>query len=290
MQNQIVRISMLRMALVLAIAAVTMGLVLALQFKTARAAPTASQQVYAVTKNNRLVSFKAAKSCKLVADYAITGMQPGEKMLGIDFRPATAALYGIGSTSRLYTIDTGSGAATIVGSGPITTALASDNIGFDFNPTVDRIRLVTDSGQNLRLHPDTAAVAFIDTSLAYGGADVNAGATPDVVGAGYTNPDVITTTATVLYDIDATLDILVSQNPPNSGTLNTIGALGVNAKSNSGFDISLNDAYLIVTPSKDPGGNCGASQLYTVNLGTGSASFLGAIGTAKPIRAMAVVP
>jgi len=43
---------------------------------------------------------------------------------------------------------------------------------------------------------------------------------------------------TVLYDIDSGVDALLIQNPPNGGTLNTVGALGINATDEVGFDIS----------------------------------------------------
>jgi hypothetical protein len=41
--------------------------------------------------------------------------------------------------------------------------LAGTSFGFDFNPTVDRIRLVSDSGQNLRLNPNSGAGATTTT-------------------------------------------------------------------------------------------------------------------------------
>jgi hypothetical protein len=39
------------------------------------------------------------------------------------------------------------------------------NASLDFNPTVDRIRLVTASGQNLRLHPELGTVVATDGSI-----------------------------------------------------------------------------------------------------------------------------
>src|SRR5688572_12188184 len=80
----------------------------------------------------------------------IKGLQRGEEILGLDMRPATGQLYALGSSSRLYTIDYIAGTATPVGTGPFTPALIGTRFGFDFNPTVDRIRIVSDTGQNLR--------------------------------------------------------------------------------------------------------------------------------------------
>jgi hypothetical protein len=88
----------------------------------------------------------------------LKGLQPDEKILDIDFRPATGQLYGLGSTSRIYVINPETGDARMVGAAPFTPALTGALAGFDFNPTVDRIRVVTDQGQNLRLNPETGAV------------------------------------------------------------------------------------------------------------------------------------
>src|SRR4030095_15839230 len=103
--------------------------------------------------------------------------QGGENVLGIDFRPATGELYGLGSTSRLYRIDIANGAAVQVGAGPFSPLLSGTDFGFDFNPQSDRIRVVSDAEQNLRLNPDTLAT-FVDAALNPAG---------NVVAAAYTN-------------------------------------------------------------------------------------------------------
>ena len=101
------------------------------------------------------------------ADVTITGLQPGESVLAIDVRPATGQLYALGSTSRLYIIDVVTGAARQVGTGTFARACSAASFGFDFNPTVDRIRVVSDTEQNLRLNPDTGAVVAADTNLTH---------------------------------------------------------------------------------------------------------------------------
>ena len=80
--------------------------------------------------------------------------------------------------AALYVVSPLTGAATAVG-GPFTPALSGTVFGFDFNPTVDRIRVVSDTGQNLRLNPDTGAVATADGAINPG--------TPRIVGSAYTN-------------------------------------------------------------------------------------------------------
>ena len=88
-----------------------------------------------------------------VAVYKVTGLQAGEEILGVDQRPATAQLYALGSSSRLYTIDLVTSTATEVGTGPFTPALNGTSFGFDFNPTVDRIRIVSNNGDISRTSP-----------------------------------------------------------------------------------------------------------------------------------------
>jgi hypothetical protein len=142
---------------------------------------------------------------ELVDERLITGLQPNERILGIDFRPATGELYGLGSSSRLYVIDTFSAEATQVGS-PFAVALSGTSFGFDFNPTVDRIRVVSNTEQNFRLNPNTGAI--VDSDLVAPGLQLDGnlkyanGANPNVAGSAYTNSDNDPTTGTVLYNID----------------------------------------------------------------------------------------
>lgn len=229
-----------------------------------------SETLY-VSTTNQLLRFDSASPGTLGSTLTVTGLQAGESLEGIDFRPANGQLYGLGSSGRLYTINVTTGAATQVGA---PFSLVGSRFGFDFNPTVDRIRVVSNLGQNLRLHPDTGAVAATDPNLAFALTDVNAGETPMATGAGYTNSlaGAITTT---LYDLELNNDVLVTQNPANNGTLNTIGPLGVAAvDSFVGFDISARTktAYAAINPG-------GGSILYRVDLSTGTALRVGTIGS-----------
>jgi uncharacterized protein DUF4394 len=241
--------------------------------------------VYALAGHNHLLSFDSADPGTIVSDTAITGVR--RNLIGIDFRPATGTLYALTRTN-LYTIDTATGVATKVGSTPLDPAANGGQFGFDFNPTVDRIRVVSNNGQNLRLNPNTGAVAVVDTNLAYAAGDANAGEDPHVVGAAYTNNDNSGTTGTTLYDIDSELDILLIQNPPNNGTLNTVGSLGVNFKARVGFDIfSQIDAGTGAATSNTAYASSN-NDFYTIDLTTGTATFVGTIGTHQPVRDIAV--
>lgn len=207
---------------------------------------------------------------------AITGLQPGETLFGIDFRPVNGQLYAIGSTSRLYTINTSNGAAALVGSGPLSTLLVGNDVGFDFNPTVDRIRLVTSSGQNLRLNPETGAVAMVDGPLNPG--------TPTVTASAYTN-NFAGATTTTLYNIETSMNTarLFTQTPPNDGTLVPVGSLGVAAEGANGFDIggTSGTAYALLRSN-------GTTVLYTVNLTNGSATAVGTLPGNPIVRGFAL--
>lgn len=240
--------------------------------------PPPAEPIFAVTSANRLLRFTNVTPGLLTASQLISGLQSGETVLGIDFRPADGRLYALGSTSRIYTVDTVSGAATIVGTQPLTQTLAGTAFGFDFNPVPDRIRLISDAEQNLRIHPVTGVVVGIDATLAYTTTDANTGANPEVVAAAYTN-NISGSTTTTLYAIDAALDILVRQGglngppSPNTGRLFSVGDLGVDATQMTGFDVSPSGvAYAAITAGSGP------SNFYWIDLSTGTASALGVIG------------
>jgi hypothetical protein len=269
-------------------------------------AQSVDQELIALTTSNRLVRLSTVDTCATEPPVKVTGLQPDEFLLGIDVRPATGELYGLGSSSRIYRLDPITGQATAVGAAPFVIQLSGTAFGFDFNPTVDRIRIVSNMGQNLRVHPDLGTVVDFDPiapgvqpdgSLAYDAttadgdpADVNAGVPPLAAGAAYTNPDNDPATGTTLYVIDADLNGLAIQAPPNNGVLNTVGTLGANTSQLAGFDIdATNQAFAAL---KLVGGDqvkgCGNSALVSIDLATGATSVVGVIGTPNPIVGLAV--
>ena len=144
------------------------------------AGPTSSgPTIYGLTATNTLITFEARMANQVTSEVAITGLQPGEAIVGIDFRPSdlngdavsdVGKLYGVGSTSRVYLIDPATGQAT---SGvPLTTAtgaavvLAGTAFGVGFNPVPDRLRVHSDANQNLRINVDNGVTA-VDTALSY---------------------------------------------------------------------------------------------------------------------------
>jgi hypothetical protein len=242
------------------------GVVLALTALVVSPSTTFAEPITVVAVNNILISFDSATPGTLSSQVGITGLQAGEAILAIDFRPANGALYGLGSSNRLYTINQTTGAATQVGSAGAFT-LSGTSFGFDFNPTVDRIRVVSDTDQNLRLNPNDGSLTATDTPITPSGQR-------DVFGSAYTN-NFAGATTTTLYAIDSGVNGLFIQNPPNNGTLIQVGAFGVDPQGAGGFDISglSGIAYAGLTV-----GTAG-SQLFIINLTTGAATLVGNIGS-----------
>jgi hypothetical protein len=254
-------------------------------------APEQGPRLIGLTLDGKLVTFPAGKPGQTSSPVAISGLAGGESILGITIRPSTGGLYGLGSSNRLYLIDRNSGTATAVGAGPFAPALIGQNFGFDFNPTVDRIRVVSDAQQNLRLHPDLGTVVDGDPATADVQGDASLNPAGAVSAAAYTN-SVAGATTTTLYTIDYAADTLLRQGgpdgmppSPNTGTLTLIGSLGVATNPAVGFDIAPmgNIAYAVL---QGPAG----SRLHTVNLGSGAATLVGDVGYGGAIRAIAVLP
>lgn len=177
----------------------------------------------------------------------------------------------MGSTSRIYTINLGTGAATQVGV-QLPTLLLGTQFGFDFNPTVDRIRVVSNTGQNLRLNPNDGTISAVDGMINPG--------TPSLGAAAYTN-NFAGATSTMLFVIDTNTDKVYLQDPPNNGTLVERGALGINIDGADGFDIGSmsQKAYLVATVGT-------STNIYTINTTTGAATSLSSYPNA--VRGFAV--
>ena len=262
-----------------------------------------AEKVVAVTASHQLIKFNAGQPQKILASMPIKGLAAGESILGIDYRVSKDALYALGSSGRLYTLNEDTAQLTPVGAAPFSVKLDGNLFGFDFNPTVDRIRVISSSGQNLRLHPDTGAVVDsnptadgvqIDGPLAYAASDANVGKKPSVVGAAYSynkaDPKITTN-----FALDAATGALVTQGSregtqpavsPNTGQMFTVGKLGVNFE-DAAFDIQqLSDVAFAALSGKELRG----VRWYSLDLKTGEARFIGTIDTREGIRAMAMEP
>lgn len=232
-----------------------------------------SRMLYATTDQNLLLRFNERSPERLKDVQSISGLPGGVTLRGIDFRPLTGDLYGVGSDNVVYRVNPST--AIAVAEGPaFTPALRGASFGVDFNPTVDKIRVVSDAAQNLRLNVDEGTVLSADK-------DLNPG-TPQVVAAGYTNSSFSATkpAATQLFVIDAAADQLLLQNPPNDGTLTMPKRLGIDVGPQTGFDIAGadNTGYLATSTPRSRG-----SSVYRVDVTTGKTRSLGRIGGGKRI-------
>jgi hypothetical protein len=227
-----------------------------------------AELIYA-TNGSSITRFDSG-SLGVTTTVSLTGLQGGETLVGIDLRPSNGLLYGVGSTSRIYTIDPLTGATSQVGAAGAFT-LNGTAFGTDFNPVPDRIRQVSNTEQNLRLNPDNGTLTGTDGALNPAG---------NVVAVAYSN-NFAGASTTTLYAIDSASGTLGIISVPNSGgPINTVGSLGLGTNLNEaiGFDISglSSLAFASITTG-------GISRLYTINLATGAATLAssngGAIGT-----------
>lgn len=205
-------------------------------------------KVVGLTDDGRLVVFRAGAPRRSRDLGFVQGMQsPDTHLVGIDYRVQDGKLYGVGDGGGVYRfdgIDSGSANGALVNrlvdAAGMPVALQGQYFGVDFNPAADRLRIVSDTGQNLRHNVNAGGVTAVDDPLDYPpGTPLNtAGPTAlGVAAAAYTNNDLDAKTGTALFDIDTTRDQLVLQSPPNNGSLAMLGALGLDVSAQAGFDI-----------------------------------------------------
>jgi uncharacterized protein DUF4394 len=253
---------------------------------SAFAVPGKAELMYGLKNTNSLVAFDSAHSSTATSPLAITGLQTNDLLVAIDVRPMNGLLYGLGNLSNLYVINPASGVATQVGSHG-GFSLSGTSFAFDFNPVTDRIRVVSDTGQNLRLNPDTGALDVADPNVFYPAGDPNNGATPNIEGAAYSN-NFAGAGSTTLYDIDATLLTLVTQDSV-TGQLHTVGTLDfapeVTLQNALGFDVSGTSgiAYAAFNLTGEL-----QTELSIVNLNSGDSAGVNVIGGGFPIIDIAV--
>ena len=245
-----------------------------------------------------LVGYDSDAPATVLSKATVTGLDAGATLVGIDYRGTNSKLYGVASNSRLYTVDPASGAATAVGA-TFTTALSGTVYGVDFNPAADKLRIVSNTGQNLRVNADTGAIAGVDTALSYDATTYDqvvggTAPTPNVVAVAYTQnpPATGTTPVTTLYDIDATLSLLSTQGTssdntgtdlvsPNTGKLFPVDKLGFTPGANVGFDIQAGTDLALVSVG---------NKLYSVSLTTAGTISTGNLPTGASFKDLAIQP
>lgn len=264
----------------------------------------ANESLLALTADGTLIRVHATNPWEVRAAMSLRGLPVGEKLVGMDFRVAKGVLYVLGRTGQLYTLDVNTAELTPLGQGRLQVPLRGVRFGVDFNPALDRIRVVSDLGLNLRLHPDTGAMIDFDPAapgvqtdpdLRYADGDVQHGHPPQVVAAAYTY-NLKNEKLTTNYAIDQRLGTLVMQGSqegvepvesPNLGVLRTVGELGTGPLVDAAFDIADvgNTPLAALRTEAD-----GRTRLYRIDLSTGKATLLGTMGAGKALLGMAVEP
>ena len=303
-----------------ALAAGALALAVAAPSAASAQAPAAAP-AYGATANGRVLTFSLTSPLG-VSSRTITGLAAGDRIVGIDERPVGGALHavtkGSGGAGRVYTINPATGQATLafalVAPGRTDASqagtpivLSGSEFGVDFNPAADALRIISNTGQDLRALPTTRVAAgvqrfagdtFTDGALSYQPITANPRAVePGVNAAAYTNSDTDPGTGTALFDIDATTQRdLVAQNPPNDGTLTKVADLDLGLRQVQGFDIrGANEAFAVlggirlpafvesillarqIVPALVP------VRLVSLDLATGAITDRGLIATGSPL-------
>ena len=229
--------------------------------------PAAAEEVFGLVGSSSIVTFDSASPGTITSNRTITGLASGVTLTGIDLRPADNQLYSVSTTGTVYRLTLSGANYTATSLGTISTSPGGHSFGLDFNPTVDRLRMVSDTNQNLRINQTTTPPGVtVDGMITLDGSSH-----VDLIGAAYTN-SVFGATTTTLFGIDAFTDALVRATNPNGGIYTSVGPLGLSLAPTDllGFDIS---------------GFSGAGffsvndNFYGINLATGGASLIGGLGT-----------
>ncbi len=241
----------------------------------------AKLQALALTADNRLVAFDPAAPSTLTATTAITGLQAGDTVLGVDFRPKDGLLYALATGGKLYTVDPATGAATLratLAADPTDATvpyagLTASRYTVDFNPVADRLRAIGNDGQNLRIVVEaiTADGSTVPAGRTITDGVVNRTGVPaSVIGSAYSN-SFAGATATTLFNLDEASDVLTQQLPPNDGTQVNVGALGLDIGTAAGFDIAGGGNGVALAALRSAA--AGPFSLYSVALPTGAATL-----------------
>ncbi|MER7910431.1 DUF4394 domain-containing protein [Streptomyces sp. NPDC096068] len=233
-----------------------------------------------LTSDQRLVEFAVTDPSGARSLGKVSGLKGDGKLVGIDFRVQNGKLYGVGDKGGVYTLDHKAAAVKV---SQLTVALRGKHFGVDFNPAANRLRVIGDTGQNLRHNIDDPAAPRTTTA---DGTLTNPTTPPStalgVTGAAYTNNDLDAATATTLFDVDTVNDRVSLQSPANAGTLAPTGGLGVDAGPSAGFDI-----YYKASDGTNHGfaalNTGGKQRFYRVDLLTGRAALVGAFPASRQV-------
>lgn len=257
---------------------------------TASSEAPSGTRAYGLLLGGALASFSLDDPRDVERLGPITGYAEGDtSLVGIDIRPSSGALYGVGDGGGVYVIDPTDQTAENVGT--LSVPLSGEQFGVDFNPAADALRIVSDASQNLRVTFSGPAVATTVTD-----GSLNSGAVPPVPvtgvsGAAYTNNDNSALTGTSLLDINPVARNLSVQAPANQGSLSPVGNLRRNFGPDTSFDVysRTNARGATVDNAGYAVSDRGTSQLlWRVNLTTGQSSLVGDFPSNRRVGDLAI--
>jgi hypothetical protein len=235
----------------------------------AMAAPAQAVPLVGLTSSNQLARFDSANP-GMATMVSITGLEAGERFVGIDLRPSNNMIYGISASNRIYTVNELTGAASFVMALSAPVVDAAQGWGLDFNPVADfagaaSLRLVSSAGGNFAVNVSTGVVGNATNSIA-----------PGYTAVAYSNSNPMAGTgpaSTALYYIDSASDTLaVATTAFNTPTINTVGALGIDVLRATGFELTAGNMGFAALNIDD---GLLATGLYGINLMTGEAMLKG---------------
>ena len=256
----------------LLLSAISAGLAACGSSTTTFTVPVSAPNAYLLTSNDQIVgvdldSMEFARSVRSIprATTASTttpntlALEPGEVIQDIDYRNSEGVLYALTTLSGkgyIIRIDPSSGVilrvSTLVTEGTTTQIALSDtgtSYTIDFNPVVDRLRVIGSNGSNLRVDVSTGDT-LTDTNIQSGNT---------ITGAAYEDSFSSAGRGTQLFTLDSSMDRVNLQSPPNDGTQSNLKSLlgsTTNVESINGYDInpSNNTGLALLTPDgRQPG-------------------------------------
>ena len=221
----------------------------------------------------------------------------------ITFRPETGELYGYSaSNNAFYTVDPMTGVATLEFQSDVD--LPGGNVSFDFNPTLDAVRIVTANRDNIVFFPEDSRTAANQGVLTFAPADIfydegyTANGPVQIVGNGYTNQigfDAAQDTGTVQYVLDARTDTIGILNN-NDGDVDFVMDAMIDTDGDGVGDDALSFNVIggfdvFTSPAGDNVGYAvlNGTEFYELDLGTFVFTLIGEVdGGFGNLRSLAV--
>ena len=242
--------------------------------------PSNAATIYALNNANQIIGFDSAAPGTLTFGPAtVTGLASSDSLANIDYRPATETIYGVGASHTLYEINISGASATASAVGPAGAfGITGTHLAFDVDPQLDRVRIMTELGENIRVNPNDGSLDSTDSTVSPLASIADLAYTRSYAG----------TASTALYAVDFVTDsvsfasTLYSVADPAAGALTAVGSgLGVQLSAAPAIDISGATLYAAL---KD---DTGVTSLYTVNTASGAATLVGPIAGNPTILGLA---